>query len=169
MKFSHQNKRQVRDGVTVVAHPSLRFFLFDDFDELVRNLVEQGLGRRYVNDGKDDSAYICTGPTDVIHCFNAPNSFDDGGDLLFICFVDTPVEFVGFLFDLNQGRLDDGPVIKWSIVERVDQCIFVHHICFKISGLEACVEVRLRAFLGENRKAHQPLKGVCEFVLVVVG
>ena len=26
MKFSHQNKRQVRDGVAVVAHPSLRFY-----------------------------------------------------------------------------------------------------------------------------------------------
>jgi hypothetical protein len=80
-----------------------------------------------------------------------------------------PVEFVVFLFDLNRRRLDECVVIMWSIVERVDRCIFVHHIRFKICGLEACVEVRLREFLGENRKAHQPLEGVCKFVLVFVG
>ena len=45
MKFSHQNKRHVCDGVSVIAHPSLRFFIFNNFDELVRDLVEQGLGR----------------------------------------------------------------------------------------------------------------------------
>ncbi len=133
---------------------------FDDFDELVRDLVEQGLGRRYIDDGEDDFAYICTGPVDVIHRFNASNSFDDGGDLLFILFVDTSVEFVAFLFDLNRRRLDECAVIMWSVVERVDRCIFVHHICFKICGLEACVEVRLREFLGENRKVNQPLEGV---------
>ena len=145
------------------------FFIFDDFDELVRDLVEQGLGRRYVDDGKDDSAYICTGPADIIHRFNASNSFDDGGDLLFILFIDTPVEFVAFLFDLNRRRLDECAVIMWSVVERVDRCIFVHHIRFKISGLKTCIEVRLREFLGENRKAHQRLEGVCKFALVVVG
>ena len=67
MKFSHQNKWQVRDGIAVIAHPSLGFFIFDDFDELVRDLVEQGLGCRYVDNSKDDPAYICTGSADVIH------------------------------------------------------------------------------------------------------
>ena len=74
-----------------------------------------------------------------------------------------------FRLDLNRRRLDEGAVIMWSVVERVDQCIFVHHIRFKIGGLEACVEVCLRETLGENRKAHTPLEGVREFLLVVIG
>ena len=44
MKFSHQNKWHMRDRVTVVAHPSLRFFIFDHLDELVRDLIEQWFG-----------------------------------------------------------------------------------------------------------------------------
>ena len=96
------------------------FFIFDDFDEFVRNLVEQGLGRQYVDNGEDDYAYICTGPADIIHRFDASNSFDDRGDLLFILFVDMPIEFVAFLFEFNRRRLDEGAVIMWSVVERID-------------------------------------------------
>ena len=66
MKFSHQNKWHVRDKVTVVAHPSLRFFIFNHLDELVRNLIEQRFGLRNIDDGKHNSTHVGAGPADVV-------------------------------------------------------------------------------------------------------
>jgi hypothetical protein len=44
MKFSHKNKWHVRDRVTIIAHPSLRFFIFDHLDEFKSDLIEQRFG-----------------------------------------------------------------------------------------------------------------------------
>jgi len=44
MNFSHKNKWHVRDRVTIIAHPSLRFFVFDHLDEFKSDLIEQRFG-----------------------------------------------------------------------------------------------------------------------------
>ena len=86
MKFSHQNKRHVRDIFTVVAHPSLPFF-FDHLDELVRDLIKNWLRLRDVDNGEHNSAHVGAGPADVVDRFDATDPFDDGRDLLFIFFA----------------------------------------------------------------------------------
>jgi hypothetical protein len=77
VKFCHKNKSQVRNRLAVVAHPSLHFFIFDDFDKIVRNQIEQRFSLQDINNGEHHPAHVCAGPADVIHQFDMANFFND--------------------------------------------------------------------------------------------
>ncbi len=110
----------MRDRLIVVAHPSLQFFIFDDLDKLVRNLIEQRFSHWDVNNGDHHPAHVCAGPADVVHQFDMSNTFNDGWDLFLVLLINLPVEFVLLFFDFDQRRFHEGMAVLRSVVEWID-------------------------------------------------
>jgi hypothetical protein len=67
----------VHDVVAVFAHPSFHLFILDQLDELPGDLVEKRLRLGDINDREHHPAHICAGHADVIHGFDASDSFND--------------------------------------------------------------------------------------------
>jgi hypothetical protein len=78
--------------------------------------------------------HVCTGHANVFHCVDLPDFFDDGSDLFLVFFDNPPIHFVVFIFfQFIQCRFHHCAIGLRSIVERVDQCRFIHCTRFQFS------------------------------------
>jgi len=131
MDFRHENHGQVRDAVRVVAHPSFRFFIFDESDDLPSQLEQEWLPRRDVNHSELDAANVGAGHCDLFHVINSTDSFNERRNLGPILLDDAPIDFITFLIHLVRCFEDHLPITLRGIMEWIDGSRLVHR-----TGLE---------------------------------
>ncbi len=158
--FCHKNHWQERNAIRIIAHPAFGFLVLDEFDNLSRKLVEEGLACWDIDDCELYAADVCTRHGNVVYCVHTPYSLNHQGYLPPVFLNNVPVDLVALLFDLFGSILHKLSVGLWCVLERVDWCRLVDPASLKIGALEACVEVILCEFWGNTTSDISLLRGL---------
>jgi hypothetical protein len=115
-----------------------------------------------------NAAHVRAGHGDLLHAIHATDSFDHQRNFTPVLFDNPPVNLVLLFTHLGGSFHNELPVSLWSVQKRVDVRRLVQQTSLEIQTLEACVQMPLGEFGGENNERHQPVQGVHLVPFIVV-
>ena len=136
----------MRKGLRIAHMPASEMLIFNKMDHLPGILVEEGLARGDVDNGKLDSTNIGTRLCNIVHGIDFSNSLDKFRDFLMVAFGNCKTHLVLLFVDFLLCRGGQNLVQLRGIVKRVHGGRLIDCSKFQIVALEHSILMPLSEF-----------------------